>query len=168
MSGPSATAIAPAPITSPNAFGRPSAGTLAATSATTAGKIIAAPMPSRKDKPKISIGRLGASAVVREPRPETKQPNMKAGFPPHIEPSLAPVTMNIAITSVYKVIAVWIPVTVVPTSLATVAIATFMTELSSVMRNCADASGSRTTPAALVVAFALVIGAPLQVTVPDE
>ena len=32
-------------------------------------------------------------------------------------------------------IAVWIPVTVVPTSLATVAIDTFMTELSSVMRN---------------------------------
>jgi hypothetical protein len=31
--------------------------------------------------------------------------------------------------------AVWIPVTVVPTSLATVAIETFMTELSSAMRN---------------------------------
>ena len=44
-------------------------------------------------------------------------------------------------------IAVWIPVTVVPTSLATVAIDTFMTELSSVIRNCADASVSRTIPA---------------------
>ena len=33
----------------------------------------------------------------------------------------------------------WIPVTVVPTSLATVAMETFMTELSRVMRNCADA-----------------------------
>jgi hypothetical protein len=43
--------------------------------------------------------------------------------------------MNIAMTSVYIVIAVWIPVTVVPTSLATVAIATFMTELSRSMRN---------------------------------
>jgi hypothetical protein len=32
--------------------------------------------------------------------------------------------------------AVWMPVTVVPRSLATVAIETFMTELSSVMRNC--------------------------------
>jgi hypothetical protein len=31
--------------------------------------------------------------------------------------------------------AVWIPVTVVPTSLATVAIDTFMTELSRVIRN---------------------------------
>ena len=40
-----------------------------------------------------------------------------------------------AITSVYSVIAVWIPVTVVPTSLATVAIDTFMTELSSTIRN---------------------------------
>ncbi len=46
-------------------------------------------------------------------------------------------------------IAVWIPVTVVPTSLATVAIDTFMTELSSVMRNCAEASVSRTVPAAV-------------------
>src|SRR5215467_5095968 len=45
-------------------------------------------------------------------------------------------------------IAVWIPVTVVPTSLATVAIDTFMTELSSVIRNCADASVSSTTPVA--------------------
>ena len=34
-------------------------------------------------------------------------------------------------------IAVWMPVTVVPTSLATVAIDTFITELSSVIRNCA-------------------------------
>jgi hypothetical protein len=46
------------------------------------------------------------------------------------------------------VIAVWIPVTVVPTSLATVAIDTFMTELSSVIKNCAEASVSSTTPAA--------------------
>src|ERR1700761_2220736 len=40
------------------------------------------------------------------------------------------------------------PVTVVPTSLATVAIDTFITELSSVMRNCPAASVSRTAPAA--------------------
>ena len=45
-------------------------------------------------------------------------------------------------------IAVWIPVTVVPTSLATVAIDTFMTELSSVIRNCAEASVSKTIPLA--------------------
>ena len=44
--------------------------------------------------------------------------------------------------------AAWIPVTVVPTSLATVAIDTFMTELSSVIKNCADASVSSTPPAA--------------------
>src|ERR1700722_2698007 len=37
------------------------------------------------------------------------------------------------------------PVTVVPTSLATVAMETFMTELSSVMRNWAEARVSRTT-----------------------
>ena len=41
-------------------------------------------------------------------------------------------------------IASWIPVTVVPTSLATVAMETFMTELSRVMRNWADASVSST------------------------
>ena len=41
---------------------------------------------------------------------------------------------------------VWIPVTVVPTSLATVAIDTFMTELSSVIRNWAEASVSSTIP----------------------
>ena len=41
-------------------------------------------------------------------------------------------------------IAPWIPVTVVPTSFATVAIETFITELSSVIRNWPAASVSRT------------------------
>ena len=45
-----------------------------------------------------------------------------------------------AITSVYSVIAVWIPVTVVPTSFATVAIAVFMTVVSSAITNCPAAS----------------------------
>src|ERR1700735_1331067 len=40
----------------------------------------------------------------------------------------------------------WMPVTVVPTSLATVAMETFMTELSRVIRNCAVANVSRTRP----------------------
>src|SRR5436190_4295629 len=39
------------------------------------------------------------------------------------------------------------PVTVVPTSFATVAIDTFITELSSVIRNCPAASVSRTSAA---------------------
>lgn len=43
-------------------------------------------------------------------------------------------------TSVYRVMAVWMPVIVVPRSAATVAIDTFMTELSSVMRNWSPAS----------------------------
>ena len=42
-------------------------------------------------------------------------------------------------------IAVWIPVTVVPTSSATVAIETFITDASSIIRNCAAASVSRTS-----------------------
>lgn len=53
-----------------------------------------------------------------------------------------------AITRVYIVIAVWMPVTVVPTSFATVAIETFITELSSVIRNCAAASVINTVPEA--------------------
>jgi hypothetical protein len=45
------------------------------------------------------------------------------------------------------VIAPWIPDTVVSTSLATVAIETFMTELSSVMRNWPAARVSKTSVA---------------------
>ena len=56
--------------------------------------------------------------------------------------------INDAITNVYNVIAVWIPVTVVPTSLATVAIDTFITELSNVIKNCPDANVNSTIPAA--------------------
>ncbi len=40
--------------------------------------------------------------------------------------------------------AVWMPVTVVPRSLATDRMETFMTEVSRVMRNCAEASTRRT------------------------
>ena len=64
--------------------------------------------------------------------------------------------INDAITSVYSVIAVWIPVTVVPTSLATVAIDTFITELSSVIRNCPAASVASTVPAAVAAAPGLL------------
>src|SRR4029453_13789447 len=66
-----------------------------------------------------------------------------------IEPTFPPVTMNIAIASVYRVMAVWMPVTVVPTSLATVAMDTFMTELSRVIRNCPAAKVTRTSPVPL-------------------
>src|SRR4029450_7542197 len=45
--------------------------------------------------------------------------------------------------------AAWMPVTVVPTSLATVAMDTFMTELSRVIRNCPAARVSRTSPVPL-------------------
>ena len=75
------------------------------------------------------------------------QPIANARLRPRICPSLPPVIISEAITSVYKVIAVWIPVTVVPTSLATVAIDTFITELSSVIRNWPAARVSSTIPA---------------------
>src|SRR4030095_8560954 len=45
--------------------------------------------------------------------------------------------------------AVWMPVTVVPTSLATVAMDTFMTELSRVIRNCPADRVSRNRPVPL-------------------
>jgi hypothetical protein len=64
-----------------------------------------------------------------------------------IAPILAPVIISVAITSVYAVIAPWIPVTVVPTSFATVAIETFITELSRVIRNWPAASVKRTSVA---------------------
>ncbi len=59
----------------------------------------------------------------------------KARLRPMIAPILPPVIMNEAITSVNRVIAVWIPVTVVPRSLATDWIDTFMTDVSRVIRN---------------------------------
>ena len=41
---------------------------VAATSATTAGRISAAPTPSRNDQPKSSTGKFGAIAVVNDPQ----------------------------------------------------------------------------------------------------
>src|SRR4029078_2445594 len=73
---------------------------------------------------------------------------VKPRFRPMIEPILPPVTMHIAMTSVYSVIAVWMPVTVGPSSSAPVAMDTFMAELSRVIRNCAEARVTRTAPAA--------------------
>jgi hypothetical protein len=63
--------------------------------------------------------------------------------------------MKAAITNVYIVIAVWIPVTVVPTSFATVEMDTFITEVSSVIRNCAEANVRSTTEAALAAVRSL-------------
>ena len=63
-----------------------------------------------------------------------------------ISPTLPPVIMSDAITSVYSVIAVWIPVTVVSRSFATVAIAVFMTVVSRAITNWPAASVARTSP----------------------
>ena len=49
------------------------------------------------------------------------------------------------------------PVTSVPTSSATVAIETFMTELSSVIRNCAAARVVRTVAPAVRVAVSVLM-----------
>ena len=82
-----------------------------------------------------------------------------------ISPTLPPVIIKDAITSVYSVIAVWIPVTSVPTSLATVAIAVFITVISSAMTNCAAANVSSTTPEALA-ATEDAVGAVVTTTIP--
>ncbi len=67
ISGPAATAIAPAAATRPYAPARRSAGKLAATRATMAGMINEAPSPSSNDHPSSSTGRFGASAVISDP-----------------------------------------------------------------------------------------------------
>ena len=69
ISGPAATAIAPADATNPYARGRSAGEKLDATNATTAGKISAAPTPSRSDQPSIKTGRLCEIAVMNEPQP---------------------------------------------------------------------------------------------------
>src|SRR4029079_12924008 len=76
-----------------------------------------------------------------------------------IAPIFAPVIMSAAITSVYAVIAPWIPVTVVPTSFATVAMETFITDVSSVIRNWPAASVRSTTIGPLVRRAVLSPGA---------
>ena len=73
---------------------------------------------------------------------------MNARLRPRISPTFPPVIISDAITSVYIVIAVWIPVTVVSRSSATVAIAVFITVVSRAITNWPAASVSRTTPVA--------------------
>src|SRR5437763_1773086 len=65
---------------------------------------------------------------------------------------LRPRIIGAPVTSVEAGMAPGIPVTVVPASSAAVAIETFMTGVSRVIRNCPAASGSRTTDAALALA----------------
>ena len=69
ISGPAATAIAPAEATRPYARGRSGRVKLDATSATIAGRISAAPAPSRNDQPNISTARFGEMAVMNDPQP---------------------------------------------------------------------------------------------------
>ncbi len=58
-----------------------------ATSATIAGMISAAPMPSNPDQPMISTARLGDGAVAIDPLPYTTQPIVNARFCPRISPT---------------------------------------------------------------------------------
>src|SRR4051794_36708436 len=93
---------------------------------------------------------------------------VNARLRPRIAPIFPPVIMRDAITNVYSVIAVWMPATVVSTSLATVAIDTFITDESRIITNCAAASVTRTALAAApaapsvpaIVELAIVLPAP--------
>ena len=86
---------------------------------------------------------------------------MNARLRPRIAPIRPPVIISDAITNVYIVIAVWMPVTVVPRSFATVAIDTFITDASRIITNCAAASVTSTAlaaaPAPLSVAPAVAV-----------
>src|SRR3954470_498933 len=110
--------------------------------------ISTAPRPSKPDQPISRTVRFGASAVVIDPQAYTMQPRPNARLRPTISPTLPPVIISDAITSVYIVIAVWIPVTVVSRSLATVAIAVFITVVSRAITNWPAPSVNRTTPVA--------------------
>src|SRR5580704_17669454 len=111
-----------------------------------AGRMRAAPRPSSSDQPNSRTPRLGAAAVVADPNPYTTSPMASVRRYPRRAPILPPVIMNEAITSAQTAMAVWMPVSAVVRSLATYWIDTFMTELSSVMRNWADAKTTRTKP----------------------
>src|SRR3954462_13053183 len=102
--GPSAAAIAPAAATRPYARGRSDLPKFDATSATIAGMISTAPRPSRPDQPISRTVRFGASAVVIDPQAYTMQPRPNARLRPTISPTLPPVIISDAITSVYIVI----------------------------------------------------------------
>src|SRR6187200_3510271 len=83
------------------------------------------------------------------------RPMEKARRRPMIDPILPPVSISVAIVSVNRVMALWMPVIVVPTSAATVAIDTFMTDVSRIIRNWATARTSSTPPAAAVALAAV-------------
>src|SRR3954452_15367781 len=98
-----------------------------------------APSPSIPDQPTSSTARFGLAAVISEPRPYTPNPSPNARSRPRMSPSFAPTSMNAAITSVYIVIALCTPVTVVFRSTTICEMETFITLESSTMMNWADA-----------------------------
>src|SRR3954469_8181975 len=61
---------------------------------------------------------------------------------PHRSPNLPPVIMKAAMTSVYRVMVAWIAVMSVSKSSTSWLIDTFITEVSSTMRNCAVPSAA--------------------------
>src|SRR3954447_3857265 len=96
-----------------------------------------------------------------------RHPMVKARLRPRIAPILPPVIINDAMTSVYIVIAVWMPATVVSRSLATVAIDTFITDESRIITNWAAASVTSTAFAAAPAAPSAPAAVELAILLPD-
>ena len=101
-------------------------------------------MPSMIDHPSMSTATFGAIAVRPEPTPYITDPIVNARRRPMMSPILPPTSISDAMTSAYSVIAAWIVVTSVSRSSTSWEIETFMTVLSSTIRNWAAESTSRT------------------------
>src|SRR6266567_6595067 len=150
ISGPRATAIAPAAAIVPYVLGRRWGAKLIATRATTAGIISAAPMPSRKRPSDYQDAEVRRQSGRERPGCVDHATDRESASTSDNGPNLASCEhQGRHHESVERDSSPWIPVTVVPTSSATVAIDTFITELSSVMRNCAEASVNSTSPVPL-------------------
>src|SRR4030095_12092484 len=82
ISGPTAIAIAPAAPMRPYARGRPPCGKFPATSATIAGMIKAAPIPSRTDHPQMRTPRVVRESRVERPGEEESEPENEGPLAP--------------------------------------------------------------------------------------
>ncbi|PBC76918.1 hypothetical protein BX265_1639 [Streptomyces sp. TLI_235] len=68
------------------------------------------------DQPSASTHSSGATAVRPEPTAYTTRPTVNIFRRPYMSPSLPPVSMKAAITSVYRVMTPWMAVTSVSKS----------------------------------------------------
>ncbi len=94
----------------------------------TGGMSSAVPTPSRIEFPMISTSRLGDTALITAPIPNSVRPAVRQRLRPYRSVSFPPGIINAAITSRNKVMATWTPCTVVCRSVLMSLIMTFMLE----------------------------------------